>query len=86
MQNFLLIGKLAMLGFWILPVLAVLGIFAPPWDYRLLAIAFVILLAHLGELVFVFGKLKAAGRAEALDVVMVILVGLFHWVPILRKS
>ncbi len=31
MQNFLLIGKLAMLGFWILPVLAVLGIFAPPW-------------------------------------------------------
>jgi uncharacterized protein YhhL (DUF1145 family) len=86
MQNFLLIGKLATLGFWILPVLAVLGIFAPPWDYRLLAIAFVIFVAHLGELVFVFGKLKAAGRAEALDVVMVILVGLFHWVPIVRKS
>jgi uncharacterized protein YhhL (DUF1145 family) len=85
MQNFFLIGKLATLGFWILPVLAVLGVFAQPWDYRLLAIAFVIFLAHLGELVFVFGKLKAAGRAEALDVVMVILVGLFHWVPIVRK-
>ncbi len=85
MQNFFLIGKLATLGFWILPVLAVLGVIEPPWDYRLLAIAFVILLAHLGELVFVFGKLKAAGRAELLDIVMVILVGLFHWVPIIRK-
>jgi uncharacterized protein YhhL (DUF1145 family) len=85
MQKFFLIGKLATLGFWILPVLALLGVFGPPWDHRLLAIAFVIFLAHLGELVFVFGKLKAAGRAEMLDVVMVILVGLFHWLPIIRK-
>ncbi|TAL10963.1 MAG: DUF1145 domain-containing protein [Porticoccaceae bacterium] len=86
MQNFFLIGKLATLGFWILPVLALCGVFPDPWGFRILAIAFVIFLAHLGELVFVFGKLKAAGRAEMPDVVMVILVGLFHWVPILRKS
>ena len=86
MQNFFLIGKLATLGFWILPLLALVGVFAPPWDYRLLAIAIVVLLAHLGELVFVHGKLRTAGRAETLDIVMVLLVGLFHWVPILRKS
>jgi uncharacterized protein YhhL (DUF1145 family) len=85
MQKFFTIGKLLTLGFWILPLLALLGVFAPPWDYRLLAIAFVIFLAHLGELVFVHGKLRAAGRAETSDIVMVILVGLFHWVPILRQ-
>ncbi len=85
MQKFFTIGKLLTLGFWILPLLALLGVFAPPWDYRLLAIAFVIFLAHLGELIFVHGKLRAAGRAETRDIVMVILVGLFHWVPILRQ-
>ena len=85
MQKFFTIGKLLTLGFWILPLLALLGVFASPWDYRLLAIAFVIFLAHLGELMFVHGKLRAAGRAETSDIVMVILVGLFHWVPILRQ-
>lgn len=85
MQKFLTIGKLLTLGFWILPLLALLGVFAPPWDFRLLAIAFVIFVAHLGELVFVHGKLRTAGRAETSDIVMVILVGLFHWVPILRQ-
>jgi putative membrane protein len=86
MQKFFTIGKLLTLAFWILPLLALLGVFAPPWDYRLLAIAFVILLAHLGELAFVHGKLRTAGRAETTDILMVILVGLFHWMPILRKS
>ncbi len=86
MQKFFTIGKWLTLGFWILPLLALFGVFAPPWDFRLLAIGFVILLAHLLELVFVYGGLRTAGRAEVTDILMVILVGLFHWVPILRKA
>ncbi len=86
MDKFFLIGKLLTLGIWILPLLALFGIFAPPWDYRLLALAFVMFVAHIGELVYVHDKLKAAGRAETVDIVMVILAGLFHWVPILRRN
>ena len=85
MQKFLLIGKLLTLGFWILPVLALCGVFSDLWGFRILAIAFVVFIAHLGELVFVYGGLRTAGRAEAVDIVLVMLVGLFHWVPILRK-
>lgn len=86
MDKFFTIGKWLTLGFWILPLLALFGVFDTPWDFRLVAIGFVILLAHLLELVFVHGSLRMAGRAEALDLVMVMLVGLFHWVPILRKA
>lgn len=85
MQNFFTIGKWLTLGFWLLPLLALFGVFAPPWDLYLLKIGFVILLVHLIELVFVYGGLRTLGRAEVVDLVMVMLVGLFHWVPILRN-
>lgn len=52
----------------------------------LLALAFVMFVAHPGELVSVHGELKAAGRAETLDIVMAILAGLFHRVQILRNK
>ncbi|GMU46210.1 MAG: DUF1145 domain-containing protein [Pseudomonadales bacterium] len=85
MQKFFTIGKWLTLGFWLLPLLALFGVFAPPWDFRLVALGFVILIAHLLELVFVYGGLRTAGRAEVIDLVLVMLVGLFHWVPILRR-
>lgn len=85
MHKFFTVGKWLTLGFWILPLLALFGVFASPWDLYLLKIGFVILIAHLLEVVFVYGGLRTAGRAEAVDIVLVMLVGLFHWVPILRR-
>jgi len=85
MQKFFTIGKWLTLGFWILPLLALFGVWPDSWNPLLVTIGFVILLVHLLELVFVHGSLRVAGRAEVLDLVMVMLVGLFHWVPILRR-
>lgn len=86
MQYFLLIGKIGTLAFWILPVLALAGVFAPPWGYGILAAAFLLFAAHVVEFISVHGKLRAVGRDQTFDIVMVLLVGFFHWLPILRRS
>lgn len=84
-MNIFSIGKLLTLGFWLLPIGGLLKLFGEPWDGYFLIAAAVILVAHLLELALNYGKLKAKGRAGAMDVIMVLLVGLFHWVPILRQ-
>ena len=86
MHNFFSIGKILTLGFWVLPILALLGVFPSSWNDIILIIAAVIFVAHLGELALFYGKLKAKGHGELSDVVMVILVGLFHWMPLLKEQ
>jgi putative membrane protein len=86
MRQFYAIGKLLTLGFWILPLLALFGAMASPWDLWLLSLGILILVVHLGELALVYARLKAAGRTTMVDSVLVLLVGLFHWAPILRRN
>lgn len=85
MNAFFSVGKLLTLGFWLLPVGGLLKLFGEPWDGYFVIAGMVILLVHMLELALNYGKLKAKGRAEPMDVIMVLLVGLFHWVPILRE-
>lgn len=85
MQSFFSIGKILTLGFWVLPVLAILGLFPGAWNDNMLIITAVVFLAHLGELALFYGKLKAKGHGGAYDILMVILVGLFHWMPLLKQ-
>jgi len=86
MNTFFAMGKWLTLGFWVLPIGALLGLFGAPWDGYFIIAGGVILVAHVLELGLNFGKLKAVGRADTMDVVMVLLVGLFHWMPILRDA
>ena len=85
MQHILFIGKIGTLAFWILPILALAGLFAQPWDYYILAAAFVLFATHVLEFISVHGRLRGVGRDQTLDIVMVLLVGFFHWLPILRR-
>ncbi len=85
MDGFFKVGKLLTLGFWVLPVAGLLGLLGDPWSYYLVLAGAFVLLAHIGELALTYGKLKARGHAQPKDLVMVLLVGLFHWMPLLKN-
>lgn len=86
MHNFFTVGKALTLGFWLLPILAFMEVFPDSWNGIILIVAAVIFVAHLGELALYYSKLKAKGHGSSADVVMVILVGLFHWMPLLKED
>ncbi len=85
MSTFFSVGKLLTLGFWLLPAGGLLKLFGEPLDGYFVIAGIVLLLAHALELALNYGKLKAKGRAEPMDVILVLLAGLFHWMPILRQ-
>ncbi len=85
MKTFLTLGKYATVGAWILPLLALFGLFSKEWNQCILWIAVLVFYAHLVELVFIKGKLKMHDRDTAQDGLMVILAGFFHWLPIIKK-
>lgn len=85
MDGFFRVGKLLTLGFWILPTAGLLGLLGDPWNHYLVLAGAFVLLAHIGELALTYGKLKALGRARPMDLLLVLLVGLFHWMPLLKK-
>ncbi|MEY8205200.1 MAG: DUF1145 domain-containing protein [Bermanella sp.] len=86
MQNFFKINKYAILGFWVVFIvnffMPVGGDVASVWIMRL---GFATLVVHALELAFVYKSLQRAERATAMDVVWVMLAGLFHWQPLLSK-
>ncbi|HDY82170.1 MAG TPA: DUF1145 domain-containing protein [Halieaceae bacterium] len=86
MNKLLTIGKMSTIGLWVLPVLALIGIFSAEWNHNILWITVLIFFAHLGELLAVKGKLKMHGRDTIHDGLMVILAGFFHWLPITKDT
>lgn len=86
MQKFLSIGKIATFGFWVLPLLALFGMLGKEWSENMLWIGVLIFYAHLGELVVIQGKLRMKDRDTIYDAMMVILVGFFHWLPIIKEE
>jgi uncharacterized protein YhhL (DUF1145 family) len=86
MQMLLSIGKKATIGFWLLPLLALFGVFSGDWNECILWIGVVVFYAHLGELIVIQGKLKMKDRDTIHDGLMVILAGFFHWLPILKEE
>lgn len=85
MQTFLTIGKFLTLGFWALPLLALFGLLGEPWNQYMLWAGVFVFFAHLGELLLIQGKLRARDSAGIMDAVMVILVGFFYWLPIIKQ-
>jgi uncharacterized protein YhhL (DUF1145 family) len=85
MQILLTLGKYSTLGFWVLPFLALFGFFGGDWNHNILWIGVIIFFAHIGELVVIQGKLKMNDHDTIHDGLMVILVGFFHWLPIIKK-
>lgn len=86
MEMLLSIGKKATIGFWVLPLLAMFGAFSADWNACILWIAVLVFYAHLGELIFIQGKLKMKDHDTIHDGLMVILAGFFHWLPLLKEE
>ncbi len=85
MQNFIKINKYALLGFWLafaINLFMPLGGEIGTWVMR---IGLALLAIHALEMVFVYKGLKRIDRATPVDFVWVLLVGLFHWKPLLSK-
>jgi len=85
MQKFAQINMYILAGFW----LAFIVNLVMPLDGSLgtgvLWAGMVFLVLHVIELVVVYSKLKAAGRARSADIVAVLAFGILYWKPLLKK-
>lgn len=84
MDKFFSVGSKLTLGFWVLPLAGLLHLLGD-WSSFFVTLGVIILAAHVLELVWKYGALKARGRAGPMDIVMVLLLGLFYWMPILKQ-
>ena len=85
MKSFIKINKYALLGFWLaflVNIFMPLGDVAGLWVMR---IGLGLLAIHFVELLFVYKGLKRVDRGSPMDCAWVMLVGLFHWKPLLAK-
>ena len=83
-----LLNTLSLTGlytFWIAFLVNLAMPFPDDVNKVVLYVGLVLLAIHLLEFFIVFKKLKAVDCITVKDFVLVLLVGLFHWVPLLRK-
>ncbi|MEH6347183.1 MAG: DUF1145 domain-containing protein [Bermanella sp.] len=85
MKNFFKMNIYGLMLFWLVFVVNIfmpLGETAGLWIMR---IGVALLVAHALELAVVYKRLHKIDRTKPMDIVWVLLVGLFHWTPLLKK-
>lgn len=86
MTLFNTVNRLALYAFWVVFVVNfVMPLFATEINY-IFYVGLGLLVIHALEFALVFNRLKQRGRAGFSDFAAVLLVGLFHWMPILRRA
>ncbi|MFT6154889.1 MAG: hypothetical protein ACJA0E_001887 [Bermanella sp.] len=86
MKIFNKLNLAALYAFWIAFVVNIIMPFPEGWSTGVMYIGLGLLVVHLIEFIIVFKKLKAVGHTSAKDFALVLLVGLFHWMPLIRKA
>ena len=86
MKQFNQLNKMALYVFWVAFVVNLIMPFGGDLGQGVLYVGLGLLAVHLLEYMFVFKKLKRVERTSAKDFVSVMLVGLFHWLPLLKKA
>jgi uncharacterized protein YhhL (DUF1145 family) len=86
MKMFNKLNLAALYAFWVAFVVNLVMPFPGEWNTGVLYIGLGLLAVHFIEFILVFKKLKALGHTSVKDFVLVLLVGLFHWMPLLRKA
>ena len=86
MKMFNQMNKIALYGFWVAFIVNLIMPFSGDWGVGILYIGLGLLAIHLVEYILVFKKLKNIDKTTPKDFVLVMLVGLFHWVPLLKKA
>ena len=85
MKSFFKMNIYGLVLFWLAFVVNIfmpLGEVAGLW---IMGIGVALLFAHALELAVVYKRLQKVDRTKPMDIVWVLLVGLFHWVPLLKK-
>jgi len=85
MKIFIKFNIYALMAFWLVflaNLLMPIGEEASQWILR---IGVALLVIHVLELAVVFKGLKKIDRTSPIDIIWVLLVGLFHWKPLLSK-
>ncbi|MGR6874591.1 DUF1145 domain-containing protein [Pseudomonas sp. HK3] len=86
MKRFNQLNKVALYVFWVAFIVNLIMPFGGDWGQGILYVGLGLLVVHLLEYILVFKKLKRIERTTAKDFVGVMLVGLFHWLPLLKKA
>lgn len=86
MKLFNTVNRLALYAFWLVFMINfIMPLMATEINY-IFYVGLALLLIHAVEFAWVYKRLKQHGRAGFSDFAAVLLVGLFHWMPILRKA
>ncbi len=85
MKNFIAFNRYLLLGFWLAFLVNIAMPFNEPWGGSVMNVGLALLAIHLLELVLVYRKLKLIERAKPIDLCWVMLLGILHWRPLLRK-
>lgn len=78
-------NKLGLYVFWIMFLVNLFMPFGGDIESIVLFIGVGLLVVHFIEFLVVFKKLKEIDRTSPMDFMMVMLVGLFHWLPLIKK-
>ncbi len=85
MNMFIKANVVALYGFWVAFVVNLVMPFNGAAGEWVMKIGLALLVIHLIEFAVKFKQLKEIDRATPLDFVLVLLLGLFHWKPLLSK-
>lgn len=85
MKMFNKMNKLGLYVFWIIFLVNLFMPFGGDIESIVLLIGVGLLVVHFIEFLVVFKKLKEIDRTSPMDFMMVMLVGLFHWLPLIKK-
>jgi uncharacterized protein YhhL (DUF1145 family) len=86
MEIFNQLNKIGLYAFWVDFIVNLIAPFSGEWGASVLYIGLGLLVVHLIEYALVFKRLKSIDKTSPKDFVMVMLVGLFYWVPLLKKA
>ncbi len=86
MEIFNQLNKIGLYAFWVAFIVNLIEPFSGEWGASVLYIGLGLLVVHLIEYALVFKRLKSIDKTSPKDFVMVMLVGLFYWVPLLKKA
>lgn len=86
MKKFNQFNKLALYGFWVAFMINLFTPFPGNVGEGVFYLGVGLLVVHFIEFIVVFKKLKTIDRTSPMDFIMVMLVGLFHWLPLVKQS
>ena len=86
MKLFNTLNLAGLYAFWVAFLVNLVMPFPGDFNAGVLYIGLGLLVVHLLEFFIVFKRLKDVNRVTPKDFLLVMLVGLFHWVPLLRKA